>query len=122
MEHEGAELADQAGVFWSDDTVGDGGRDLGEEAVNIGVVNRAAGDGFEFAGEIGGAKAAARGVEMVEAEAAGGRVGAEACHSDGRQGTAASIGEGEAAEGEIGRGGALASHGDSIAKVNSIDK
>jgi hypothetical protein len=40
----------------------------------------------------------------------------------GGEGAMASIGKGEAAEGEGGRGGALASHGRSLAKVNSIDK
>ena len=52
LEHEGVSLADEAGVSWGEDAVGDGGGEFGEEAVNMCVVDRAAGDGFEFAVEI----------------------------------------------------------------------
>jgi hypothetical protein len=99
------------------------------------VVDGAAGDGFQFADEIGGAKSAARSVGMVVAEAVG--------LWSGGKGAAASIGKGESASGEIGGGGvdgtvrrgvggipigrlradilrrmsnALASHGESLAK------
>ena len=34
----------------------------------------------------------------------------------------ASIGKGGSAEGKVGRGGPLATHGESITKVNGIDK
>jgi hypothetical protein len=146
LEHEGAILADDAGVFWGEDAVRDGGGEFGEEAVDMRVVDRTAGDGFQFADEIGGAKSAARGVGMGVAEAVSLRVRGE--------GAAASIGKGEAAAGggavQIGGVGgepfgglrvdisgkhhrrpntgprrmskALASHGESIAKGNSIDK
>src|SRR5579859_1101 len=133
LEHEGAILADDAGVSWGEDAVGDGGGEFGEEAVDMGVVDRAAGDGFQFADEIGGAKPAARGVGMGAAESVGVRVGGE--------GAPASIGKGESTAWELGGGGvrgepfgglsvdilrrmskALASHGESIAKVNSMDK
>jgi hypothetical protein len=96
LEHEGASLADEAGVSWGEDAVGDGDGEFGEEAVDMCVVDRAAVDGFQFANEIGGTKAAVRGVGMGVAEAVG-------------------LGSGEGA-------GVLASHGESIAKVNSIDK
>jgi hypothetical protein len=46
----------------------------------------------------------------------------ETCRSDGRQGAGAFIGKGEVAEGEVGKDGALARHGQSILTVNSIDK
>jgi len=114
LEHEGAELADEACVFGSEDTVGDSGGNFGEEPVNVGGVSWAAGHGFQFADEIGAAKAAAGSVEMVVAETVGG--------SGGGEGAAASIGKGEAAAGGVGGSGSLASHGKSIAKVNSIDK
>jgi hypothetical protein len=122
LEHEGAELADEAGVLGSEDAVGDGSGNFGEEAVDMGGVGWGAGHGFQFADEIGAAKAAVRGVEMVVAEAVGGRCGGE--------GAAASIGKVEPAAGgggvdsraRMSRVGALASHGESIANVNSIDK
>jgi hypothetical protein len=71
LEHEGATLADDAGVPGGDHAVGDGGGEFCQEAVDMRVVDRAAGDGFEFADEIGGAKAASRGVGMGVAEALG---------------------------------------------------
>ena len=114
LEHEGASLADDAGVPGGENAIGDGGGEFGEQAVNMCVVDRAAGDGFQFADEIGGAKPAVRGVGMVVAEAVGLWSGGE--------GAAASIGKGEAATGSVEGGGGLASHGESIAKVNSIDK
>jgi hypothetical protein len=90
------------------------------------VVDRAAGDGFQFADEIGGAKSAVRSVGMVVAEAVG--------LWSGGKGAAASISKAESASGEIGSGvreepfgglrvdiprrmsNALASHGESLAK------
>jgi hypothetical protein len=96
LEHEGASLADEAGVSWGEDAVGDGVGEFGGEAVDMCVVDRAAVDGFQFANEIGGTKAAVRGVGMGVTEAVG-------------------LGSG-------GGVGVLASHGESIAKVNSIDE
>jgi hypothetical protein len=58
---------------------------------------------------------------MVIAEAVGFPSGGKSCQSDGRRGALASIGKGKAAEGEVGRDGSLASHGESLAKANSMD-
>jgi hypothetical protein len=97
LEHEGASLADDAGVSWGEDAIGDGGGEFREQAVDMCVVDRAAGDGFQFADEIGGTKPAARGVGMGVAEAVGLRVGGESA--------SAAIGKGESATGEVGGGG-----------------
>ena len=129
LEHEGAILADDAGVPGGENAIGNGGGEFGEQAVDMCVVDRAAGDGFQFADEIGGAKPAARRVGMGEAEAVGVRVGGE--------GASAPIGKGKSATWELRGGGvreepfgllrvdiprrmskALAIHGESIAKVN----
>ena len=96
LEHEGAILADEACVSWGEDAIGDGDGEFGEQAVDVCVVDRVAGDGFQFADEIGGSKATARGVGMGVAQAIGVRVGGERA--------SASIGEGKSATGEVGRG------------------
>jgi hypothetical protein len=97
LKHEGAELAGDAGVLGCEDAIGNGCGNFGEQAVDMGVVDGAAGDGFQFADEIGGAKPAVRGVGMVVAEAVGLWSGGE--------GAAASIGKAESAAGEVGGGG-----------------
>jgi hypothetical protein len=97
LEHEGAILADDAGVSWGEHAIGDGGGEFGEQAVDMCVVDGAAGDGFQFADKIGGAKPAVRGVGVVVAEAVGLWSGGE--------GAAASIRKAESASGEVGGGG-----------------
>ena len=96
LEHEGASLADDAGVPGGENAVGDGGGEFGEQAVDMCVVDRAAGGGFQFADEIGGAKPAARRVGMGVAESVGSRVGGE--------GASASIGESKLATSVCGFG------------------
>jgi hypothetical protein len=101
----------------------------------MGGVVRGAGHGFQFADEIGGTKAAMRGVGMGVAEAVGVRVGGESASAPigkGKGTTGAGAvqieGIGEEPFGwlrvDIPRrmSKALASHGESIAKVNSIDE
>jgi hypothetical protein len=122
LEHEGAELADEAGVFGSEDAVGDGGGNFGEEPVNVGAVCGAAGHGFKFADEIRAAKSATGGVEMVVAEAVGGGGGGECAAASIGKVEAAAEGVGVDSRARMSRVGALASHGESIANVNSIDK
>lgn len=113
LEQERADIAQGAELAYGDGAVGEGYGKFGLKAMDF-FPGVSAGCRGEFAGEIGRSKAAVRGVGMGVAEAVG--VGS------GGEGTAASIGKGETAEGEIGRVGALASHGESIEKVNSIDK
>ncbi len=77
-EHEVAEMREEAGFGRREEAIGDGDGEFGEDA-----------RGDEFAGEIGGTKAAVRGVGMGVAEAVALRMSGE--------GAAASIGESKSA-------------------------
>jgi hypothetical protein len=136
-EHQVAEMRQLAGFGGREEAIGDGDGELGEDAVDFVRGNGCVLRGGEFAGEIGRAKPAVRGVGMWVAEAVAFGMRGE--------GAAASIGEGKAASGRGAaqrgsRGGgeepfgglrvdilrrvskALASHGERLAKVNSIYK
>jgi hypothetical protein len=67
--HQVAKTGQDAGLAGRDEAVGEGDGEFGEDAVDFCVGDGGAGGGSEFAGEIGGAKAAARGVGMRVAEA-----------------------------------------------------
>jgi hypothetical protein len=109
-----AEVHEDSGFSWGEQTVCGGASDFGKEAMDVRGSNRAVGGASEFASEIGGAKAAARGVRVVVAEAVALRIGGECA--------AAAVGEGVAAEGKIERVLALARHGESIANDKSMEK
>jgi len=97
-----AEIGHRTGLFGGDGAVGEGERKLFEETLDFFGRNEGAGSSFEFAGKIGGPKAAMRGVGVGVAEAVA--VGM------GRLSAAASIGESEVAEGKTRRVKALAGH------------
>ena len=105
LEHQVAEMHHLPGVFWGEGAICDGGGEFGEETVDFFGGDRGAGGGGEFAGEIGGAKSAVRGVGMRVAEAAAVGVGGE--------GASASIGESKLATGVCGFG-LFRSHGGRI--------
>jgi hypothetical protein len=94
-EHEVAEMCEEAGFGGREEALRDGDGKFREDAADFARLNDGAARGDEFAGEIGGAKAAVRGVGMRVAEAVAVGVGGE--------GALASIGEGETAAGEFGR-------------------
>ena len=84
-EHHVAEMPKDAGLACGDGAVGDGGGKFVEQAMGFCVRDRGAGGGGEFTGEIGGSKAAVRGVGMRVAKAVVLRMS--------REGAAASIGK-----------------------------
>ena len=114
LEHCGAEVIHGRKLAEGNGAVGQGDGKFGEDAVDFFGGDRGAVWGGEFAGEIGGAKAAVRGMGMRVAEAVPLGMSGE--------GAAASIGKGEAAAWRGGSGGVLASHGEDLAKINSIYK
>jgi hypothetical protein len=93
-EHEVAEVGEEAGFGGREEALGYGDRKFCEDTTDFARGDQSAAWGDEFAGEIGGAKAAVRGVGMRVAEAVAVGVGGE--------GALASIGEGETAAGEFG--------------------
>jgi hypothetical protein len=84
-EHEVAEVGEEAGFGGREEALGDGDGEFGEDTADFIGGDQGAARGDEFAGEIGGAKAAVWGVRMEVAEAVAVGVG--------REGAAASIGE-----------------------------
>jgi hypothetical protein len=84
-EHEVAEVGEEAGFGGRKEALGDGDREFGEDTADFAGGHQGAARGDEFAGEIGRAKAAARGVGMGVAEA----VAVGMCG----EGASASIGE-----------------------------
>ena len=93
-EHEVAEMREEAGFGRREEAIGDGDGEFGEDTTDFVGGDHGAARSDEFAGEIGGAKAAVRGVGMGVAEAVTLRMSG--------QGAAASIGEGESAARELG--------------------
>jgi hypothetical protein len=86
-EHEVAEMREEAGFGRREEAIGDGDGEFGEDAADFMRGDQGAARGDEFAGEIGGTKAAVRGVGVAEAVAL--RMSGE--------GAAASIGESKSA-------------------------
>jgi len=84
-EHEVAEVRQDAGFGGREEALGYGDGEFGEDTTDFARGNHGAARGDEFAGEIGRAKAAVRGVGMGVAEAVALRMSGE--------GAAASIGE-----------------------------
>jgi hypothetical protein len=84
-EHEVAEVGEEAGFGGREEALGYGDGEFCEDAADFTRGNQGAARGDEFAGEIGGTKAAVRGVGMGVAEAVALRMSG--------QGAAASIGE-----------------------------
>jgi hypothetical protein len=84
-EHEVAEMGEEAGFGGRKEALGDGDGEFGEDAADFAGGHQGAGRSDEFAGEIGGSKAAARGMSMRVAEAVADGVSGE--------GASASIGE-----------------------------
>jgi len=84
-EHEVAEMREEAGFGRREEAIGDGDGEFGEDATDFVGGDQGAARGDEFAGEIGGTKAAVRGVGMRVAKAVALRMSGE--------GAAASIGE-----------------------------
>ena len=114
VDEEIAEVAEDGGFLGSEQALGESERNFGEDALDFFGRDDRSRRSDEFAGKIGGAEAAERGVRVGVAETVGLGMG--------WLGAAASVGEGEAAEGESERVLALARHRGSIAKVMSIDK
>src|SRR5580700_9171078 len=76
-EHEVAEVRQDAGFGGREEALGYGDGEFGEDTTDFARGNHGAARGDEFAGEIGRAKAAVRGVGMGVAEAVASRVGGE---------------------------------------------
>src|SRR5258708_39633156 len=68
-EHEVAEMREEAGFGRREEAIGDGDGEFGEDAAHFMRGDQGAARGDEFAGGIGGTKAAVRGVDMGVAEA-----------------------------------------------------
>lgn len=114
LEQEIAEMGHDAGFFRREGAVGEGQGELFQEALNFFRGDEGTGRSGKFAGEIGRARAAMRGVRVGVAEAVAMRMGG--------LGAAAVVLEGEAAERQVRGVVALARHGGSIAKIQSTDK
>jgi hypothetical protein len=95
-EHQVAEMCQEAGFGGREEALGDGDGEFGEDTTDFARGNQGAARGDEFAGEIGGAKSAVRGVGMGVAEAVALRMSGE--------GAAASIGESKLAASVCGFG------------------
>src|SRR5258708_39075608 len=67
-EHEVAEMREEAGFGRREEAIGDGDGEFGEDAADFMRGDQGAARGVEFAGEIGGTKAAGLGGGMVGAE------------------------------------------------------
>jgi len=100
-EHEVAEMREEAGFGRREEAIGDGDGEFGEDATDFAGGDQGAARGDEFAGEIGGTKAAVRGVGMGVAKAVAVGVSGE--------GASASIGELKLAT--VVRGGMFRIHG-----------
>jgi hypothetical protein len=70
-EHEVAEVGEEAGFGGREEALGYGDGEFGEDATDFVGGDHGAARGDEFAGEIGGAKSAVRGVGVAEAVAVG---------------------------------------------------
>ena len=106
-------MGEDGGFLGSEQALGESQRDFGEALDFFGRDDRS-GRGDEFAGKIGGAEAAERGMRVGVAKTVGLGMGG--------LGAAASIGKGEAAKGESEGVLALARHRESITNVISIYK
>jgi hypothetical protein len=91
LEHQEAEIVHGAELVEGNGAVGEGDGEFGEDTIDFFGGDHGAGGRGEFAGEIGGAKAAVGGVGMRVAKAVASRMSGE--------GAAASIGKGEATAG-----------------------
>ena len=67
-EHEVAEMREEAGFGRREEAIGDGDGEFGEDATDFAGGDQGAVRGDEFAGEIGGAETAVRGMGMGVAE------------------------------------------------------
>jgi len=114
VDKEIAEVGEGGRLLGSDQALGEGEGNFGEDALDFFGRDDGSGRGDEFAGKIGGAEAADRGVSVRVTETVGLQMGG--------LGAAASIGKGKAAKGESEGVLALARHLKSITKVISIYK